>query len=239
VADLGGPLCVRDALFLLAHDEYRGFRTRLHPAVLDLGLAAAVLSDLVLLDRVGLAASGYVYVTAHAAAGDVVTQGGLETLIAAGREVNRAPGTNEQNGSAAPSGGMLSVLGAMDVLAPDLTSRTRALLVASGVLAIERRRFGRTRYGPSGDGVMAGAWMPARRVIQDGQSDEVGLALCALVQALGLHDALYLDDRARLDPQLTAVVEALRAAEPPYSDLATIADTLRGAVEERAVAVYR
>jgi hypothetical protein len=35
------------------------------------------------------------------------------------------------------------------------------------------------------------------------------------------------------------VVEALRAAEPPFGYLAIIADTLRSAVEERAVAVYR
>lgn len=222
-----GRLCVRDALFLLAHDEYRKFRPRLHPVVLELGLAAGVIVDLVLLGRARVTEAGQVFPLglrppADHRGADVITWTALAALHASSR------------GRDLPT-----VAAAFDVLAPGLTDRTRAHLVACRVLTPRRRWAGRVRYGPATANTTAYGFVAPRIVVQDRVADPFGLALCALVQALGLHEALYLCGRSELDRELTGIVDAVRAMPAPWDGVPRITDALRAEADERAVAVYR
>lgn len=80
--DLSSP-SLADDLFFVMHDNVTG-RTRLHPRLASLGLAGAVLGDLMLAERVTLdLASGQdrLYATARDATGDPLTQSVLDHVI--------------------------------------------------------------------------------------------------------------------------------------------------------------
>ncbi|MEV0968266.1 GOLPH3/VPS74 family protein [Microtetraspora glauca] len=73
-----------DDLFFVMHDSVTG-RTRLHPRLASLGLAGAVISELMLAERATLdLASGQdrLYATSRDATGDPLTQSVLDHLIA-------------------------------------------------------------------------------------------------------------------------------------------------------------
>lgn len=236
--EIGAPLPVqtpvqpgvRDALFLMAHDEYRGFSSRLFPAVLELGLAAATLIDLILLDRARMGTHGNVYPVDGRPMNDVVSQGAWERLRVA---------TPPLAGQSWPGSGTLAVHTAFEVLAPGLIERTRAHLVACGTLVAHRRRLGRVRYAPASATTTAAGITPPRITILDGTLDPQGLALCALVQALQIHDALYLTDKSHLDPHLTRIIDTMRQLGEPLDAIPRITDTLRREADERVVSVYR
>jgi hypothetical protein len=220
---------VRDAMYLLGHDADHGFRRCLHPSVLELALAAAVLGDLVLLERVELSGSGTVMLLRSDGCGDVITDNALMRV----GETLRA---SRARGRATAS---LEPLEMIRMLAPGLLARTRAQLLAAGTLVAVHRRFGRLRCVPADQMVMGQAWVPARTVVRGQAVDPVGMTLCVLVQAVGLHESLYLGSRSEVEPLLGQVRTRMTSADPPLSALPIIADALREAAEERAGMLFR
>jgi hypothetical protein len=243
------PLCARDGLFLLGHDEYRAFRPRLHAAVFELGLGAAVLLDLVLAGRAVLTSSGHVRsVFGRDGVGDAIT------AQAAGTLGTTLPAAENGSGGAGSTGGAIleeptrvgdaaagpawPLRDVFDLFAPRLAERTRDHLVQARVL-VTQKRLGRTRYVPATPQTVAAAFVPPRMVIQDRVAEPLGLALCGLVQALGLHEALYLSERAQLEPVIEEILEILDGMDPPLQWIPVISDALRAAADDRTVAVWR
>ncbi|MEW9532583.1 GPP34 family phosphoprotein [Microbispora sp. NPDC049125] len=82
-ADLSSP-SLADDLFFVMHDSVTG-RARVHPRLASLGLAGAVLGELMLADRVTIdldSGQDRTYATVHDATGDPLTQSVLDHVIA-------------------------------------------------------------------------------------------------------------------------------------------------------------
>ncbi|MEO3811971.1 GPP34 family phosphoprotein [Sphaerisporangium sp. B11E5] len=81
--DLSRP-SLADDLYFVMHDDVTG-RPRLHPRLASLGLAGAVIGELMLTERVTIelaSAQDRLYVTSRAPTGDPLTQGVLSQVIA-------------------------------------------------------------------------------------------------------------------------------------------------------------
>ncbi|MEU8082546.1 GPP34 family phosphoprotein [Micromonospora sp. NPDC049101] len=221
-------LPLRDELFLLGHDDDSG-QPQIHRQALALGLAGAVLIDLVLAGRVAFdpadgddqpGAERRLWLRLHEPFGDLIADSALSSI---------------QYARPAPS-----LRGWVRGFAGDLYERTRAGLVAGGILRHQqRRRFGglarSDRYllvdvkWP----IVARARLHYIATGRD-QPDNHTAALAGLVTTLGLLNHLYLaDDIAVLAAQLHAI------AERHYQPVRDITAAVDAAVGDLATAAYR
>ncbi|MEU7925147.1 GPP34 family phosphoprotein [Micromonospora sp. NPDC049107] len=218
-------LPLRDELFLLGHDDDTG-HLHVHRQALALGLAGAVLIDLYLAGRVALdlnaeaRAAGHqrVHPNVDRPVGDLIADAAAATIR------NAHP--------------LLRMW--LRGFSPGLYDRTRAGLVAGGILRHEqRRRFGglarSDRYL-----LLDVKWPVVARArlhyIATGrdQPDNHTAALAGLVTTLGLLNHLYLaDDVAVLAAQLRAI------AERHYQPVRDITAAVDAAVGDLATAAYR
>ncbi|MEV5695185.1 GOLPH3/VPS74 family protein [Micromonospora globbae] len=219
-------LPLRDELFLLGHDDDTG-TLHIHRHALALGLAGAVLIDLFLAGRITLdpnddrpAGERWLRLHTDQPVGDLIA----DTAIAAIRYGRTAP----------------PVKVFLRGFADDLYERTRAGLVAAGILRqVTRRRLGglaRTdTYLPTDTKwpVVARARL---RYLATGREhpDNHTAALAGLVAALGLTAHLYLDD------DTTVLTERLKAiAGQHHRSVWDITAAVDAAVGDLATATYR
>ena len=203
-------------LYLIAHDQ--AGKPLIHQSSMALGLAGAVLLDLVL--------SGYVAVVRgqgaaarHTPTGDAIADGVLADL------------TRNHTDK-----GVKSLI---KKAADGIHERTRAALVASGVLIrVSKRRMGMlpyTRYQLADIASVVRASSGVRSAVEGWKPPDARCAaLCGLVAVLRLEEELYLDlPAARLIGRLREIASG---SSPLVGDLVGVVDTLVG---EAAVAVYR
>jgi hypothetical protein len=223
--------CVRDELFLLAHDDDHRWRPRIPPASLAVGLAGAVLVDLLL-------------------TGDVHTEGGCVAARSRYARHDLDPIAARVVADLAMTGGWIPLREAVTGTAADLYERTLIRLIRTNVITTKTRRFGRAvRYRPANENDVINARHYPRHRAQTldratTRPDPATDALCALIRALGIEATLYLelevpadDLRVRLD-----TITVQYAANHPDDRLAVVPDLI-AAVEsvlgDVAVSVYR
>jgi hypothetical protein len=219
-------LPLRAELYLVAHDDERG-AAHVHPRVLAVGLAGAVLLELWLAGRVypgwrfdpGTArwvpGPGQLAVVLPHAVGDPLTDAALAVV----RSVRR---------SSPPEHQLRDWL--RQFAFTDPYERVRADMVAAGVL----RRTSKRRYGVARDRYLAadGAWaVRARARIRSAATvagpDRQCMALCGLVDVLELVPYLY-------SPELTAgrfrrwLDRAMREEYLAVREVVTAIDASRG-----------
>ena len=187
-----------DQFYLIAHDD-RGGRSRLHPRATGLGLAAALIGELVLLDRLRLHA-GELYVVSREAPGDALTHDVLDLLVVQRqhRELRMW----------------------LAFLAQDATTRVGERLLRAGYVEPVMRRglwSTQTHYVPTSSAQRnAVAWAPVRLANMLVHGDVLDLedqALAGLVFATGLTRYVLWDlpvHRAGMN-HLYSIVESLPA----------------------------
>ncbi len=219
-------LPLRDELFLLGHDDDAG-HSHIHRQALALGLAGAVLIDLFLAGRIVLdpnddRLSGDRWLRLH-------TDQPLGDLIA-----DSAIGFIRYGRTAPP------VKAFLRGFADDLYERTRAGLVAAGILRqVTRRRLGglaRTDTYLATDTKWAVVARARLRYVAQGreQPDNHTAALAGLVATLGLTGHLYLNDDSTT---VTAYLKAI--AGQHHRSVRDITAALDAAVGDLATATYR
>ncbi|MEU8263079.1 GPP34 family phosphoprotein [Micromonospora sp. NPDC048999] len=220
-------LPLRDELFLLGHDDDTG-HPHIHRQALALGLAGAVLIDLYLAGRIVLDPTGDTqpvgdrWLRPHSGqpVGDLIA----DTALAAIR-----------HGQAAPP-----VKTFLRWFAEDLYERTRAGLVAAGILRhTTRRRLGglaRTDTYLATDSKWVVVARARLRYLAAGreQPDNHTAALAGLVATLGLAEHLYLgDDTTTLTTRLNEI------AGQHHRSVRDITATVDATVGDLATATYR
>ncbi|NUW45895.1 GOLPH3/VPS74 family protein [Nonomuraea rhodomycinica] len=203
-------------LYLIAHTEAGKLLT--HQSSLALGLAGAVLAELILDDRVAVV-QGRVTVFERGRTGDPIADA-MVGLIPRDRDHE-------------------DVKFWIKTAAKDIYERTRDDLVAKGVLApVTKRRMGMLPYlryqltditwavrASSGVRAAAESWKEA---------DTRCAVLCGLVSVLRVEAELYLNQPAgKLIERLRAIADA---DSPEAKQVVDLVDTL---VAEAAVAIYR
>ncbi|GIF04860.1 GOLPH3/VPS74 family protein [Actinoplanes siamensis] len=215
------PTLVREQFFLLAHDETKHMRPRLHVPSLAAGLAGATVMDLLISQRVTVE-SGTVVPDwfQRETTGDPVTDDVLALIM------EKAPGP------------ALPVL--IRAAAPGLYERTTAALVHKGVMVEgPPRRFRKREYEIADEGVAVRvrAKVGYRIDGRDAPTPEAD-CLCALVAVLGLHSALVRGTRSQVDPLLQRVVRGLperaRATGHPVGHAPAVAAAVLGVVQDMA-----
>ncbi|OKI50965.1 GOLPH3/VPS74 family protein [Micromonospora sp. CB01531] len=219
-------LPLRDELFLLGHNDDIG-QPHIHRQALALGLAGAVLIDIFLAGRIALdpnddrpAGERWLRLHTDQPVGDLIA----DTAIAAIRHGRTAP----------------PVKAFLRDFADDLYERTRAGLVAAGILRHStRRRLGglaRTDIYTATDSKWAIVARARLRYLAQGreQPDNHTAALAGLVATLGLTSHLYLDgDTATLTERLKAI------AAQHHRSVRDITAAVDAAVGDLATATYR
>ncbi|MFE9207136.1 GPP34 family phosphoprotein [Micromonospora sp. NPDC007230] len=219
-------LPLRDELFLLGHNDDTG-QPHIHRQALALGLAGAVLIDIFLVGRIALdpnddrpAGERWLRLHTDRPVGDLIA----DTAIAAIRCGRTAP----------------PVKAFLRDFADDLYERTRAGLVAAGILRHStRRRLGglaRTDIYTATDSKWAIVARSRLRYLAQGreQPDNHTAALAGLVATLGLTSHLYLDgDTATLTERLKAI------AAQHHRSVRDITAAVDAAVGDLATATYR
>ncbi len=211
-------LRLHQELYLIAHDEEG--QPVIHVPALRLGLAGAVLLDLVLTERLDII-GGQLVVHDRTPVGDSVADTVVPALLADRNRQDR----------------QLRIW--LKRLAEDADERTRASLVAAGVLArTSRRRLGimpRTTYEPTSHAPTVIARSGPRYAVHGHQyPDPQCAALCGLLAVLRLHDTLYLDLPA------ADLLNRLRwIAYHQPRPVREITDTVEALIGELATAVYR
>ncbi|MFC0099226.1 GPP34 family phosphoprotein [Micromonospora marina] len=221
------PLPLRDEVFLLGHNEDTG-QPHVHRQALALGMAGAVLIDLFLAGRVVLdpndttrpSGDPRLHLHADRPVGDLIA----DTALASIRHATMPP----------------PLRGWLRAFSDDLYDRTRAGLLAAGILHHQQRRrlAGLVRadaYLPSHS-----RWqiIPRSRLcaLAQGreQPDNHTAALAGLVAVLGLSDWLYLDDdTATLPTRLRTV------ADQHYLPVRAVTAAVDALVGDLATAAYR
>ncbi|GAA2307708.1 hypothetical protein GCM10010149_67130 [Nonomuraea roseoviolacea subsp. roseoviolacea] len=209
-------LLLHQDLYLIAHTEAGKLLT--HQSSLALGLAGAVLAELILADRVAVV-QGRVTVFERGLTGDPI----------ADAMVGRIPRDRDHE----------DVKFWIKTAAKDIYERTRDDLVAKGVLApVTKRRMGMLPYlryqltditwavrASSGVRAAAESWK---------EPDTRCAVLCGLVSVLRVEAELYLNQPAgRLIERLRAIADA---DSPEAKLVVDLVDTL---VAEAAIAIYR
>ncbi|GAA3533208.1 hypothetical protein GCM10022419_010480 [Nonomuraea rosea] len=203
-------------LYLIAHDQ--AGKPLIHQSSLALGLAGAVLLDLAL--------GGYVAVAGG--------QGAVTRLPPTGDAIG-----DDLLSDVARGNPHKSVTSLIKKAADGIHERTRAALLASGVLVrVSKRRLGMlpyTRYQLADIASVVRASSGVRSAVEGWKPPDARCAaLCGLVAVLRLEEELYLDlPAARL---LARLREIASAGSPVIDGLVADVDTL---VAEAAVAVYR
>lgn len=219
-------LPLRDELFLLGHNDDTG-QPHIHRQALALGLAGAVLIDLFLAGRLVLdpnddrpAGERWLRLHTDQPVGDLIA----DTAIAAIRYGRSAP----------------PVKTFLRGFADDLYERTRAGLVAAGILRQStRRRLGGLAHTDTylaTDNKWAVVARARLRYLAAGreQPDNHTAALAGLVATLGLTTHLYLNDDG------TAVTAQLKAiADQHHRSVRDITAAIDAAVGDLATAAYR
>ncbi|MBG0561479.1 GOLPH3/VPS74 family protein [Actinoplanes aureus] len=224
------PVLVREQLFLLAHDETRHMRPRLHVPALAAGLAGATVMDLLITQRVAIE-SGVVHADRFQrdSTGDPITDDVLALIM-----------------DAVPAPALPAVLRAAG---PGLYERTAAALVHKGVIVEgPQRRWRKAKeYEIANEriAVRVRARVGYRIDGRDAPSPDAD-CLCALVAVLGLHAALLRGPRAEVEPMLHRVVQDLPAnarqargdGDPPHPVAAApvVASAVLDAVRSLATA---
>ncbi|MEU4533168.1 GPP34 family phosphoprotein [Micromonospora ureilytica] len=218
-------LPLRDELYLLGHNDDTG-QPHIHRQALALGLAGAVLIDLIISGRTVLDGDGHpvgeqrVRLHIDRPVGDLIA----DTAIATLRHTHTAPPLRQW----------------LRGFADDLYERTRAGLHAAGIL----RRTSRRRLGGL---IRADTYLPTHtrwpviararlRYLADGreQPDNHTAALAGLVAALHLAHHLYLND------DTTTVTNHLRAiASQHHRPVRDVIAAVDAAVGDLATATYR
>ena len=220
---MSSELGVRDSLFLLAHDTDHGFRLRLHPPALDAGLAGATLIDLITAERVHLDDGRVVLANYydHRPTGDPISDQALKLIRQAPRPIRP----------------VRDLLGA---LAPRLGDRVLGGLIAAGHLCPVHRRLRHDHYAPTDPAVITRALGGPRGAVQGiGAPTVAADALCGLIQALHLHDTLYLGRAEDLDPALNLAIARLRKGTWPKTSIPTVIGVVDAVIGDLTVAVYR
>ncbi len=220
-------LPLRDELFLLGHNDDTG-QPHIHRQALALGLAGAVLIDLFLAGRIVLdphddthpAGDRWLRLHHDQPVGDLIA----DTALAAIRHGRTAP----------------PVKAFLRRFSEDLHERTRAGLVAAGILRHNtRRRLGglaRTDTYLATDSKWAVVARARLRYLAAGreQPDSHTAALAGLVATLGLTSHLYLDeDTTTLATRLKAI------ADQHHRSVRDITATVDAAIGDLATATYR
>ncbi|MEV0810926.1 GPP34 family phosphoprotein [Micromonospora sp. NPDC050200] len=219
-------LPLRDELFLLGHNDDTG-HPHIHRQALAIGLAGAVLIDLFLAGRIVLdpnddrpAGERWLRLHTDQPVGDLIG----DTALAAIRYGRAAP----------------PLKAFLRAFSEDLYERTRAGLVAAGILRqITRRRLGglaRTDTYLATDSKWALVARARLRYLAAGREhpDNHTAALAGLVATLGLTSHLYLDDdTATLTERLKAI------AEQHHRSVRDITAAVDAAVGDLATATYR
>ncbi|WP_157250500.1 GOLPH3/VPS74 family protein [Nonomuraea typhae] len=202
-------------LFVVCHQE--NGKPLVHRSSIALGLAGAVLADLVLSGRVTLDKSG--------AAAAELTATGDPVIDTYAREFLRDPA------------GLDALTWAKGVAA-DVYDRTRRELVNAGVLvAVTGRRLGMlpyTRYQTDMAAIVRASADVRSAVSGWRDIGARGATLCGLVLVLQVHTELYI---GQSDAQLGAnLLTIARGHSPQVKSLVALVERLVG---EAAVAVYR
>lgn len=187
-----------DQFYLIAHEDRTG-RSRLHPRATGLGLAAAIVGELVLLDRVRVY-NGELLVVGREPPGDALAHDVLDLLIVQRqhRELRMW----------------------LAFLAQDAEQRVADRLIRAGVVeAVTRRGFRGSQVHilpTTSDQRNAVAWAPVRlanMLVQGRQMDLADRALAGLVFATGLTRYVLWDLPVHRTGMTTlyAVVESLPA----------------------------
>jgi hypothetical protein len=187
-----------DQYYLIAHEDRDG-RSRLHPRATGLGLAAGLIGELILLDRVSLV-DGELRVINRETPGDALAHDVLELLV-----------TQAHHRDAHTW---------LAYLAQDAAAKVGERLLRSGAMgSVVRRRLisSQTHYVPiNAEQRNAAAWAPVRLanlLVQQGAMSLTDRALAGLVHATGLTKHLLWDFPAHRPgmAHLYAMVESLPA----------------------------
>jgi Golgi phosphoprotein 3 (GPP34) len=223
-------LSVTECVYLLAHDEdHPRFRCRLHPAILDVAVAAATVIEMLLdgLITLGPGIGGTAQLEISLAPDSYQPTPQLTLPVAYARYRLAREWRRD----------LRSVL---VLLAPGGSQIMLGCLARTGVLTVTRtsvrRRVQVRPVDPYVLGVVRGR---PRTVLIEGIPDLLGDVLCGLIQVLGLHEALYLDTRADLDADLLAARDRLARSLAPGGAVAAVITTLEAAAADHVVAVYR
>ncbi|MBN1173609.1 MAG: GPP34 family phosphoprotein [Micromonosporaceae bacterium] len=219
---------VRDRLFLLAHDDFRGFRPYLHQPTLAVGLAGAALVDLMMAERIHL----------H----------GQHALISDPYDTRPAPDPIGDHTLATirppydPRTGMPQLKDLILALASDMYQRTQGLLVAAGVLTRVRRRLGRVHHQPTDPAIVTRIRGGPRTAVQGtAETSTIQIdALCALLRVLHLHDTLYLGTTQETEARLRHITARLRRnAHGHAAGIPAVIEAVDAGVGDLTVATYR
>ncbi|GIE93879.1 GPP34 family phosphoprotein [Paractinoplanes rishiriensis] len=227
---------VRDQLWLLAHDErYTPLRLMIDVRALNIGLVAATLTDLLLADRIHIAA-GRIYITdeSRELVPDPV---GAAIQIAIGAA--HAPLlTSVLRGARADWYG--------DEPNPyqEVYQRTRAVLIAAGHLREERRRLRSSCYHLRNQELISTirGRLNHRLVYLDRPADATTDCLCALILSLRLHGSLMTPyDAAEIEHILSGITNSipLRAGkESPLLAVPDLAQAVSDTIGDLATAPF-
>jgi hypothetical protein len=230
------PSSVRERLWLLAHDEYNDMRPRINVRVLDIGLAAAALVDLLLWDRITVD-GGLIHWNAdnRGTVGDPIARDMLR-VIAAGPAPRLAEVLHEARAE---------LLGGAPSPFQDLYQHTRAVLVAGGYLAEQRRRLWGTRYTLADSTLIFSIRGQLNYVLALHPRRSASLAndcLIALVWALELHSRLPMPySTSEAEPILSAITGDIprHAGEgSPVTVVPHLVQLVRHAVGDLATAAF-
>ncbi|HLL66727.1 MAG TPA: GPP34 family phosphoprotein [Micromonosporaceae bacterium] len=223
-------LKLRDDLFLIAHDEERGFRPRIHLPALGVGLTGAVLIELLQAHRIAIDQGHIVPGPAHtkSSTGDRVYDHLMQTFAATGAV-------------AVPMAELLPATGRY------MFDQVRDALLATNVLVPPRRHrlaLPRKDYQPADPTQLVVVRARPRFAVQGSDDDDLSTqALCGLLRVLGLEEALYFPTlRYELRDRLDAVAQRIgrRAGADAYTAaIPQVIEAVDLAVGDLAVAVYR
>jgi hypothetical protein len=210
-------LPLADELFLIGHDEYTG-KPHVNSVILDSGLAAAVVGELLLTGRVVIA-ENRVAVRDNRPYGEGVTDAALAEIL---KQRENHP-----------------VRAWVEFLRDDVRDMVGRRLVQAGMITREESRGLTLRLTvrfPATDAVEAAAPLVRLRFLLDriGQLDQQTMALASLVRASQLEQTLLVDSNRQQVRDLIA-----RATEPMHPYLRALAAGVDAAMAAIALTARR
>jgi hypothetical protein len=224
-----GVASLREQVWLLAHDEHHHLRPRVDARVLEIGLVAATLTDLLLRNRIYVH-RGLIYtnlkrptpvadpIAAHVQS--AIGQGPPPHVADVIRGACGDLPNNEQNPY------------------QRLSERTLGGLIAGGHVREQRRWLRRTRYQLADPTVVSSIRAVLRHRLvrhpRSRQRDPAVDCLCALVLALDLHHTMVLpvstDEAERVLLYITAAIPASAGHVGPLTTIPQLVQIVRDAV---------